>query len=188
MRVSPERSDPVIRVIGADPGDTCGIALLECVGHDPSVAEWTELSLGTLTGQRGLNRFMDDALRYGAIHGLALEVPRHPYMPDPSKSRGKSFREAIAISANISIGQGARRGEIRARAIDRDIPVLALITSDKVKASLANSRSSKGQIAEAVRLRFGLTLPEHAADAVAIAYAVLKRDYAVLLARAQRKG
>lgn len=178
----------VIRLIGADPGDLCGIALLECVGHDPIVAAWEELPLNTLTGQRALCAFMDAALAGGPVHGLAMEVPRHPYLPDPGKTRGMSFREAIAISANISIGQGARRGELRARAIDRDIPVLALLKSDTVKAALASGRATKEQMIQAVRLRFGVTLPEHAADAVSVAFAALKRDYATLAGRAARRG
>jgi len=176
-----------ILIIGTDPGDTTGVALLQCIERDPVVLLWDEINLATLGGQRRLNAFMDEALALGKVHGLAMEKPRHSYIPDRNKTRGMNFKEAIAISANISIGQGCRRGEIRARAIDRDIPVLGTITSDQVKAAMASSlRASKEQVAQAVKLRFGVDLPEHAADAVAIAFAVLRRDYALLHKRAQR--
>ena len=177
----------VIRVIGCDPGDQTGLCLLECTDKDPKIVEAIEVGLHTLTGQRALNEFMDRALARGPVHGLAMEVPRHPYLPDAQKSRGMSLKEAIAVSASISVGQGARRGEIRARAIDRDIPVLANVKSDLVKASVAHSRATKEQVAQAIRLRFGMKVDDHAADAIAVAYAALKRDYATLIGRASRR-
>jgi Holliday junction resolvasome RuvABC endonuclease subunit len=173
------------RAMGADPGDTCGLAVVEFDGLTFTVLAAVGLKMSTKGGQRAIGQFMDDCARFAPIAGLAMEEPG--YMFARREFQAKGTQQAMAIGLRIGIGQGQRRGELRARAVDRGIPLLDQIPQQTVKAAVASGRATKEQMIAAVRARTGYAAEtEHVADAIAVAMTALKALYLAHLTKEQR--
>lgn len=166
-------------VIGADPGDACGLACVEYVDGRFVVRAAVGVTLSTQKGQRALNAFFDDCVPRAPI-GLAMETPGRPYLTRDVRGKG----DPSTLIFRIAIGQGQRRGEIRARALDRNIKVLDPINVQHVKMAVARGGASKETMMAAVKWVTGHDpASEHVADAIAVAIAAIKR----VLAERQQK-
>jgi Holliday junction resolvasome RuvABC endonuclease subunit len=169
----------ILRMAASDPGDACGFAVVELHGNELRVLLAEELALNTLAGQRRLNELMTQAAALGVV-GFVMEEPKGGVIAKRFRMKGEAA--AMAIGARIWIGQGQRRGELRARAIDRGIKVLPTIGTSEVKAAMAYGGADKAMMITAVQSRTGyVTTSDHVADAISVAAAGLRRAYLAAL-------
>jgi Holliday junction resolvasome RuvABC endonuclease subunit len=163
----------LVRVIGVDPGDECGLACVEYQGNTWRVVRAVGVRLSTQKGQRALGQFLDECLALGPLDGLAMEEPGYVFLREEFRKLPPA--KQVAVACKIAVGQGRRRGQIEARAMDRGIKVLDDLPQSHVKATVACGGASKTQMIAAVRLRTGFDAPsEHIADGVAVACTAIK--------------
>jgi Holliday junction resolvasome RuvABC endonuclease subunit len=153
-------------------------------GTHVTVLATAEANAATARGQRLIR---DTVTEWAGVHdvdGLAMEEPGRVFVRREFRDRTGS--ESIGL--RIAVGQGERRGEIRARAFDAGVPILPCVPASSVKAAVGvgglGSEAGKQAVIRAVGLRYGVvTSSDHVADAVAVAVAALKRLFTERMAK-----
>ena len=165
----------VPRVLGIDPGTvTMGFGVVEELGDDGTALAW-----GVLTAPANMALPQRLHTLYQQLQGtIARYQPTELAVEEPFTA--KNPHSALAVGQAQALALLA--------AADHGLPVHAYTPAAVKQAATNYGRSTKDQVREMVCLRLGLApdLPEHAADALAIALChIQERRLAARLAEAQ---
>lgn len=166
-------------VIGYDTSLTnCGCAVLSFDGSAIDVVSTRCLNLNTKRGIDSLFSLLN------MLKGSDIPIVGFSFEDNPFDSaHGRSQKEGQRIARGQELGIGFIRGIMVCFGIEN----LGGTNCQTAKAALCKGNATKDDMIRAVKIRYGIEVNEHEADAVAVALAQCKRIHLESLSKEQSK-
>lgn len=157
-----------MHIIGIDPGGQhCGYAVLEVNGTESYLLASGELNLDAKAGCTAMRTLLATWGASGCL-GVACEIEHFV----------AGHNRSTVLGLRIRRGQDNVRGRIREMAEAAGLKYLPPVNVSTAKTAMTgHGCASKQQMTRMARLRWGVELSEHAADAAAVALAAVRRRH-----------